>query len=226
MVAMHEQPKNGPVSPILRVVTGWPRVFIGAAVGIAVVAACLLAGVSTIKSLLLGWDAGLVVFFVLVARLLAGAEIEDIRRRAARQDVGQFVVLGFSALAGIASLVAIYAEVAAAGSAALSLVLGIGTIVLSWTFVHVMFALHYAHEYYDPARGDPPGLKFPGKDPAPDYLDFFYVALVIGMTAQVSDVMVTGARVRRTVLVQGVIAFWFNAAVLALLINIAADAIR
>ena len=105
-------------------------------------------------------------------------------------------------LLGIAILVAVYAEVSLAPTSS-SLALGVGTIVLSWTFVHVMFSLHYAHEYYDPDRGDPPGLRFPGKDPAPDYLDFFDVALVIGMSAQVSDVMVTGARVRRTVLVQG-----------------------
>lgn len=212
-----------------RFVTGWPRLVIGAAVGVAVVAAGLVIGLRPITALLVGWDAGVVVFFVAVAHLLRTSDSTDIRRRAARQDVGQFVVLTLSAVAAIASVVAIYAEVSGAGGHAVGagqLLLGVGTIVLSWFFVHAMFALHYAHEYYSPVRGDPPGLKFPGKDPEPDYLDFFYVALVIGMSAQVSDVDVTGRRVRRTVLVQGIVAFWFNAAVLALLINIAADAIN
>ena len=199
---------------------------IGAAVALAVTATSVLVGLPSITALLVGWDAGVLVFFASVVPLLVGSDPEDIRRRATRQDVGQFVVLGLSALAAIASLVAIYAEVSRAASAPGSLVLGVGTIVLSWSFVHAMFALHYAHEYYDPVRGDPPGLKFPGKDATPDYLDFFYVSLVIGMTAQVADVAVTGARVRRTVLVQGIIAFWFNAAVLALLINIAANTIH
>lgn len=212
-----------------RVVTGWPRLFLGAVVAVAVIGICLAAGMRPITSLLIGWDAGVIVFFAAVGQLVRSSDSSDIRRRAARQDVGQFFVLAFSALAAIASVVAIYAEVSGAGGragGASQLLLGVGTIVLSWFFVHAMFALHYAHEYYSPVRGDPPGLKFPGKDPEPDYLDFFYVALVIGMSAQVSDVDVTGRSVRRTVLFQGIVAFWFNAAVLALLINIAADAIH
>jgi uncharacterized membrane protein len=197
----------------------------GAGVAVLVVALCIALGVRPITAALIGWDAGVLVFFAATIKLVAGSDPADIRRRAARQDVGQFVVLTLSAVAGLASVVAIYAEVSGARGAPSSLILGVGTIVLSWFFVHAMFALHYAHEYYDPVHGDPPGLKFPGKDTEPDYWDFFYVALVIGMSAQVSDVDVTGRRVRRTVLVQGIVAFWFNAAVLALLINIAADAI-
>lgn len=223
---MEKQRSAGPLSTLRRAITGWPRLFVGAAVALVVNVIAVLAGLPSVTALLVGWDAGVLVFFASVFPLVAGSDPEDIRRRAARQDVGQFVVLGLSAVAAIASLVAIYAEVSRADSSPLDLALGIGTTVLSWSFVHAMFALHYAHQYYDPARGDPPGLEFPGKKPAPDYLDFFYVALVVGMTAQVSDVVVTGTRVRRTVLVQGVIAFWFNAAVLALLINIAANAIR
>jgi len=212
-----------------RIVTGWPRLFIGAAVAVGVIAACLALGVRPITALILGWDAGVIFFFAAIVELVSRSELDDIRRRAARQDVGQFVVLALSAVAAVASVVAIYAEVSGGGGEPVGgshLVLGVATIVLSWFFVHAMFALHYAHEYYSPVRGDQPGLKFPGEDPAPDYLDFFYVSLVIGMSAQVSDVDVTGRRVRRTVLVQGIVAFWFNAAVLALLINIAADAIR
>ena len=40
--------------------------------------------------------------------------------------------------------------------------LAIATILLSWTFVHTIFSLHYAHEYYG-ERGDGQigGLQFP-----------------------------------------------------------------
>ena len=89
-----------------------------------------------------------------------------------------------------------------------------------------MFAVHYAHEYYGPGGQEAGGLQFPGATDEPDYWDFVYFALVIGMSAQVSDVAVTGRRIRRTVMVHAIVAFWFNVAVLALLINIAADAIR
>lgn len=212
-----------------RVVTGWPRLFIAAGVAVAVIAGGLFVGARPVTALLIGWDAGMIVFFAAVIELARSADTDDIRRNAARQDVGQFVVLTLSALAAIASVVAIYAEVSMGGDgpiAAWRLALGVVTIVLSWFFVHTMFAFHYAHEFYGPSRDEPGGLVFPGEDPQPDYLDFFYFAIVIGMSTQVSDVSVTNRRLRKTVLAHGIVAFWFNVAVLALLINIAADAIR
>jgi uncharacterized membrane protein len=86
-----------------------------------------------------------------------------------------------------------------------------------------MFALHYAHEYYDEIDGG--GLAFPGDDRAPDYWDFVYFAFVIGMTSQVSDVGITGKGIRRTAAAHGIVSFMFNAALLALTVNIAASAI-
>ena len=62
------------------------------------------------------------------------------------------------------------------------------TIVLSWAFTHTMFALHYAHEFYDENGGKGGGLNFPGELQEPDYWDFVYFSFVIGMTSQVSDV--------------------------------------
>jgi uncharacterized membrane protein len=45
------------------------------------------------------------------------------------------------------------------------------------------------------------------------------------MCAQVSDVTVSSKSIRRTVLSHGIISFLFNAALLALTVNIAASAI-
>jgi uncharacterized membrane protein len=45
------------------------------------------------------------------------------------------------------------------------------------------------------------------------------------MTSQVSDVTVSSKQVRRTVAAHGVVSFMFNAALLALTVNIAASAI-
>jgi len=86
-----------------------------------------------------------------------------------------------------------------------------------------MFALHYAHEFYDETAGR--GMAFPGDDPHPDYLDFIYFSFVIGMTSQVSDVAITSKLIRRTATAHGVVSFLFNAALLALTVNIAAGAI-
>ncbi len=212
-----------------RVVTGWPRLFLAAGVAIAVMVAGHFAGARPVTAILVGWDAGVIVFLAAVVELARSADTDDIRRNAARQDVGQFVVLTLSAVAALASVIAIYAEVSQGGDGPIAnwrLALGVVTIILSWFFVHIMFAVHYAHEYYGPSRDQPGGLLFPGEDSEPDYRDFFYFAITVGMSTQVSDVSVTNRRVRKTVLAQGIVAFWFNVAVLALLINIAADAIR
>jgi uncharacterized membrane protein len=45
------------------------------------------------------------------------------------------------------------------------------------------------------------------------------------MTSQVSDVGVTSKLIRRTVNAHGIVSFFFNAALLALTVNIAASAI-
>ena len=100
------------------------------------------------------------------------------------------------------------------------IVLAISTIVLSWAFMHSIFALHYAHEFYGEGRDDQMGgLIFPGKD-KPDYWDFLYYSLVVAMTAQVSDVQITSKIIRRLTTLHGAVSFFFNATVLALTVNI------
>jgi uncharacterized membrane protein len=133
-----------------------------------------------------------------------------------------------SVAAAAASLAAIFAEHGTCGGQtrqASQLILATATIVLSWAFIRVMFALHYAHEYYGEGRDHMTGgMTFPGHD-EPDYWDFSYFSFVIGMCAQVSDVVVTSRVIRRTVLSHSIVSFLFNAALLALTVNIAASAI-
>ena len=62
-------------------------------------------------------------------------------------------------------------------------------------------------------------------DADPDYWDFVYFSFVIGMKCQVSDVAVASQLIRRTVNAHGVVSFFFNTALLALTVNIAASAI-
>jgi uncharacterized membrane protein len=160
--------------------------------------------------------------------MIGRSDVHGIRRRAASQDEGQAVLLVLTVVSALASLAAIFAELGASGSAGAGrqpaqLILAAVTIVLSWAFIHTMFALHYAHEFYDQEAGG--GMAFPGGDPEPDYWDFVYFSFVIGMTSQVSDVGVTSKSIRRTVTAHGIVAFVFNATLLALTVNIAASAI-
>ena len=129
-----------------------------------------------------------------------------------------------TAVGAFASIAAIVLELGThRGVGELSL--AITTIALSWAAVHTTFALHYAHDYYRHTK--PGGLQFPSgeeRDHA-DYWDFVYFSFVIGMTSQVSDVAIVSKSMRRMVAAHGIISFVFNAALLALTVNIAASAI-
>ena len=146
------------------VLTAWPRLFMAAAVAAVVLAGMLLYGSALTTSLLIAWDCGAAFYLTILAPVLARATPDEIRWRAARQDVGQFVVLTLTAMAALASVVAIYAELGIGGTGNPQWKLGLAllTIVLSWFFIHMIFAVHYAHEYFGPARGKLKGLAFPG----------------------------------------------------------------
>lgn len=174
---------------------------------------------------LIAWDSGLVLYLVLAYALMARSAVADIRVRAAIEDEGQFGILLLSVAAALASLGAILAELGAGPGPGAGrgeqLLLALATILLSWFFTHTIFALHYAHEYYD-EDGSEGGLAFPGGS-EPDYWDFVYFAFVIGMTSQVSDVGVVSQPIRRTVAAHGIFSFLFNTALVALTVNIAAS---
>jgi uncharacterized membrane protein len=208
-------------------VRGRPRLFSAAALGAVVgAAAAATSSWAPASCLLLGWDVGVGVYLVLALEAMATSTVQSIRRHAAQQDEGQFAILVLTVAAALASLAAIVAELGSGpGRTRLPshLAGAVLTILLSWAFIHTMFALHYAHEFYDEEAGG--GMAFPGGDGDPDYWDFAYFAFVIGMTSQVSDVSVTSKRIRRTVAAHGIVSFLFNAALLALSVNIAAGAI-
>ena len=177
--------------------------------------------------LLVGWDTGVVLYLALVYSLIARASVEHIRVHAAREDEGRFAILLLTVFAALASLGAILAELSTSQGSQRTpgqLALAAITIVLSWAFTHTIFALNYAHDFYGEHGGKKSGLNFPGKE-SPDYWDFVYFSFVIGMTSQVSDVGVTSKLIRRTVNAHGIVSFFFNAALLALTVNIAASAI-
>jgi uncharacterized membrane protein len=220
-------PRRPPM--LLRVVRARARLFASAAVaGGVVIALTALTDCRPFTRGLAGWDVGVALYLVLAAHGMARSGTDMIRVRAAEQDEGQLVMLVLTVTAALASLAAIFGELAgtaAAGAVArrpAGVALAGGTVFLSWLFIHVIFAFHYAHEFYD-AR-TPGGLAFPDRDAEPDYWDFIYFSFVIGMTSQVSDVAVTSKPMRRMVTAHGVLAFVFNVALLALTINLAAQA--
>lgn len=176
-------------------------------------------------AVLTGWDCGVAAYILLAGILMSRATVASMRRRAKLLDPGKWGVLAGAVLASLAALVAIVAElVSAKGSPheGMAAVLSGVTVLLSWGFLHVFFAQHYAHDYWLGGQsGQERSLDFPGND-APDYLEFLYFSFTVGMTAQVSDVTTRAAGMRRLVLMHGALSFLFNTAVLALGVNLAA----
>src|SRR5262245_23834056 len=211
---------------ILRVGRAHLRLLISVAVGVVAFAA-LPTSLTSVTRMLIGWDVGVVLYLVAAFAMMARATVADIAVHAAAQDEGALALLLLSIAAAATSLGAIFVILALDKKAldyGFQTALAIGTVVLSWAFIHTIMALHYAYEFYG-EHGRADGLKFPGGE-KPDYWDFVYFSFVIGMTFQVSDVGITNKLVRRTVVAHGVLAFFFTTSIVALAVNVAANAIQ
>jgi uncharacterized membrane protein len=150
---------------------------------------------------------------------------ENILSLSQKEDDGAPIILLITVLASVASLVAIVIILSNIKSPTMTepirnIALVLLTYIISWLLVHTAFALHYAQAYYqDLEKTKKPALIFPEKL-KPTYVDFLYFSMVIGMTCQTADVNIASSRMRYLVMVQGMIAFIFNATLLAMAINI------
>jgi uncharacterized membrane protein len=195
------------------------RLVISASFGLAITLMLLATPWRIPTRILAGWDSGVVLYLALIFWIMARSPVHRIRQRACVEDEGAIALLLLTTASALASLAAVISELGHAPSA-YQVALGGVTILLSWAFMHVIFALHYAHEFYGEGSDDRiGGLDFP-RDEEPNYWDFLYYSLVVAMTAQVSDVQVTSKAMRRLTTVHGVVSFFFNVIVLALTVNI------
>jgi len=212
---------------VVRIIKARPRLFFSTLTGL-LTASLLPASLSLllVTRMIIGWNVGACLYLALAARMMFWSSHEKMRKRALAQDEGRFIVMMLVVIAAIVSLGAIFAELAVVKDLHGSLrythiTLTVLTIVTSWAFTQLMFAMHYAHDYYvTEARSGSGGLEFPGGQ-APDYGDFLYFACVIGTSGQTADVSFSSRSMRRTGLVHCVLAFFFNTTLLALSINIA-----
>lgn len=220
----------------IRYVKARPRLFTCALVGLA--AGLVLPATWHVNTrLLLAWNVGTCCFIASCLLMMARADHHKIRRRAALQDEGQFVILAATSLAAVASIVAIVVQLGSVkdmtGMWKLAhLGLAFLTILSAWAFVHIIFALHYAHAYYEEWRRHPErsldqrgGLDFPGAEDCPDYFDFLYFSVVIGVACATADVNLTSSHIRRVAIIHCLLSFVFNLAILGLTINISAGLI-
>ena len=170
-----------------------------------------------------GWVVGAVVFLGWLWRSLWRMDARTTQARVRREDPGRALADVLLLGAACVSLLAVGLVLVRAGhttGAAKPLLVGLSAIsvVLAWSIVHTVFCLRYARLYY---MGDNGGVDFNERQ-APDYADFAYVALTIGMTFQVSDTNLTNKTIRRTAVRHALLSYMFGAIFVAITINLIA----
>jgi uncharacterized membrane protein len=221
--------RHAPHNRVLRQIYARPRLFIATAVAVTVGSLSPL-GIAAhgVTRMLIAWNTGAVLYVVLAATMMSRSSSQKMRYRAQLQDDGRIAVLVLACLAAIASLAAMAGELTISKELhgvpkGAHIALAVCTVLSSWAFIQVMFALHYAHDYYAAAcQGRPVGLRFPD-DEHPDYGDFFYFSAIIGTSGQTADVAFVSKPMRRIGSLHCILAYLFNTTVLALVINIAAS---
>lgn len=206
-----------------------PNLYYSALVGIAALILLPRAWPASVREAV-AWDLSALIYLIFAVRLMVTCKADVIRARAERQDDSWMVILVIILLAIAASFVAIVGLLAAPKETPfkiLNLGLAAATLIQAWTLTQVVFTFHYAPEYYHPSGGldaVAEGLDFRG-DRNPDYWDFFYFATSFGAASQTSDVSILTKPLRRLATLHAIISFFFNTAVLALTINLAASLI-
>jgi len=195
------------------------RVVAAVLLGAITAAAAVAAGASWSVAALGAEDAAAVVFVVWVWASIVGADAAATARLARAEDASRAAAEAVLLGAGVASLLAVVFTLAQAGTAGtpdrgLLTALTIASVALAWLSVHTVFLLRYARIYFTPPDG---GIDFGTEQP--DYGDFAYLALTIGMTFQVSDTDLTAKRVRRVALHHALISYLFGTVIVAITVS-------
>jgi uncharacterized membrane protein len=178
------------------------------------------------SSELVGWDVTNMIFLVSTWSVIGPKSAHDTRAHAANEDPSaplSGLVICSAAVACIVGAGFALGRAASSkgGTKAELIALAVLSVLLSWAAVHTVFTLRYAKLFYGgDAKGT--GVNF-NEDDSPDYRDFAYLAMTIGMTFQVSDTNLGSKSIRRTALRHALISWLFGAVLIGLTINILAS---
>jgi uncharacterized membrane protein len=194
-------------------------VVVAVILGVITAASAVAAGASWSVAALGAEDAAAAVFVIWVWASIAGADAAATARLARAEDASRTAAEAVLLGAGVASLLAVVFTLAQANDAGtpgrgLLTALAIASVALAWLSVHTVFLLRYARIYFTPPDG---GIDF-GAEP-PDYGDFAYLALTIGMTFQVSDTELTAKRMRRVALHHALLSYLFGTVIVAITVS-------
>jgi uncharacterized membrane protein len=169
-------------------------------------------------------NAFFVIYLCMMAARIPGLDGATLREKGRDDDEPAPVILAVTLLAVAASVATLFFALNGKPADLSKVALAFASVVLGWMTIHTMFALHYAHLYWRPGeqaqandarRG---GLDFPETE-EPGAYDFLYFSLVIGMTAQTSDVAITTTAMRKLNLLHAVVSFFFNTVLVAAAVN-------
>jgi uncharacterized membrane protein len=213
------------MNPIRQTVRARPRLFTSILAG-AASGFVLPLKADAVTQVLVGWNVTVWIYLVLVGWLMVRSPSARVRSIAEQEDRGAGIILAIMSIAAIVSLAAIVLELSTTKNlpAAHRLVHYLftgATVFGSWCLVATLFTLHYARAYYR-SPVERRALQFPDYEAKPDYWDFLYFSYTIAVAAQTSDISVMSRSMRKIVLAQSVLSFFFNLAILGLSINIAA----
>jgi uncharacterized membrane protein len=183
---------------------------------------------ATITRVLVSWNAGVLMFLILVFRLMMSMSAAQISERYQEEDQTAPVILIISIVAALLAMVSIVAFLAmldrvSEAERSLRLALSAFTVINAWMLIPTMFTMHYADMFYS-ATSDARPLRFPDTQ-TPAFWDFAYFSFTIAAACQTADVATTPGAIRKVVIVHSVLSFFFNVAILGFAINVTAGLI-
>jgi uncharacterized membrane protein len=205
------------------------KLFIGLAIALVVYFIFPLNYNKDYSRVMLAWDVFSFCLLCLYWFIFYTTPPLHIRKMAVVEDTSRVVIFVVTLICATASMLAVILLLTTKHETyelkVLHLAIAITGMTLSWSLVHTIFAVRYAHMYYadhqTKSNTHAAGLDFPAND-NPDFVDFAYFSFVLGMTFQVSDVSITSRKIRRMVLWHSLISFGYNAVIIALTINVIA----
>jgi uncharacterized membrane protein len=191
--------------------------------GLCLLAAPLSFFLPWFEAIQLAFDIAALGYFATLPSLFR-LDVGGIRKEAERVDPDRELLLVITAAITLVIVVSIITVLTQKQSGEYApMLLCLATLVLAWGFTQMVYTFHYAHLYYNKDdEGDRKGLDFPGNC-EPDYRDFAYFALTIGMTSQTSDVTMTGKHMRKIVTAHSLGAFAYNLGVMGFIVNTVAN---
>jgi uncharacterized membrane protein len=175
---------------------------------------------------LVGWDAASLIFLISTWIVIGPKSAAETKLHAVAEDpsapLSDLVICSAAVACIVGAGFALGRAASSAGGVKAELIaLAVVSVLVSWGAVHTVFALRYARLFYA-GNSKGTGIDFNQDDP-PDYRDFAYLAMTIGMTFQVSDTNLGTKPIRRTALRHALISWLFGAVLVGLTINILAS---